>query len=211
MDSDEAYEDAEGDRGFLPDLGPPAATHVELPIARARREALGGGGDVGGPCVVCQLPDADGDRPALARWRRSLAEQPRLLPEEEACRLLSSVFNRSVASGLARPSVTLSPSQVQAHLEHSLHLQSEEDRLLDDCVWYALKARRQIERCGLWFEGPDGSATVDPDGFERWQKTLGTLVRALEVRRRLRDGVTKRRDRPDRRRSTHYAPSRVSA
>lgn len=205
--------------GFEPDddrIGAPMRRHVELPAARERRESLGPDGADRGACQICALTDdsARSDRmpPSIEQFRRALRTQPDRLPEAEACKTLSSMFNRTCYR-FDRESPNpvgvraIGPRDVQRHLRETQHLRENEDRMLDDCIWYTLKMREQIERLDLWHAGADGEAVLDPNGFAYWSKVMESLRKHVELRHRVRnarDGVQKRSGRP----RPHYSRMR---
>lgn len=195
------------DEGFESDDSPPRLGHCELPVARERREALGPPGDHGG-CQICALTDeaSRNERmpPSIERFRRALRTQPDHLPETEACKLLSSLFNRTCvrfdrASANPVGLREISPRDVQLHLQETQHLRANEDRMLDDSIWYTLKTREQLERGGLW-HSVGGAAQLDYDGFAAWTKLMDSLRKQIELRHRMRTaregGVQKRKSAP---------------
>ena len=205
------------DEGFVEDDdAAPLAEACELPAAKIRREAFGEGDpdEDGWVCPICPLTDhaSRPERlpPCIAGFREALATQPRLLPEPEACRLLSALFNRTCFArdvelpATARAGVVhMCPGDVQAHLAHIRHLPDHEDHMLDDRIWYALRLTEQIERSGLWFENVDRRAKLDRAGFSDWCKAQEALKKLVEIRHRfhgqgprLEGGVQKRRGRP---------------
>lgn len=204
MDDMAGFEEDELDRGS-------AGTSCELPSASLRRTAFGPDGGDRWECPICPLTDrsARPDRmpPCIAEFREALMSQPRVLPELEACRVLSDMFNRTCyeadhapgrrSTGVAR----MTPNDVQRHLHHVRHLPANEDHMLDDCIMYTLDVRKQIERNGLWRKDVDGDAKLDRDMFPNWCKAIDSLKKLVELRHRfhgafpLREsaGVRKRR------------------
>lgn len=198
--------------GFERDDLPSLHESCELPAAKARRTALGGEEGEGWNCPICPLADRSTrpERlpPCIAEFRDALSTQPRRLPEIEACRLLSGMFNRTChARDAERPAAAragvrrISPADVRAHLEHARHLRENEEHMLDDRIWYALRLTEQIERNGLWFKSADRRAKLDRDGFSDWCKAQDALKKMVEVRHRFHDhapdgGVRKRAGAP---------------
>lgn len=203
------------DEGFEGDREQELRQHCELPAARARREALGPATKHSG-CQICALTDdssrVDRMPPSIEQFRRALRTQPEQLPEAEACKMLSRMFNRTCYQfdrespkpvGIRQ----ITASDVRAHLRETLHLRVNEDRMLDDCIWYTLKMREQIERTGLWYGVHGGEATLDYDSFGAWCKVAESLRRQIELRHRMqgaRDGVQKRKSAP----RPHYSRMR---
>jgi len=170
----------------------------ELPAARRRRlvpdndeEEEEEGGWI---CPICPLTDRhtrlERLPPCIAEFREALKSQPKILPEPEACRILSDMFNRTCYESNRRRTVPVPgihemfPGDVQRHLEHSMHLKSQEDHMLDDCIWYTLQLRRQVERTGLWFESTNHEAKLDSAGFVKWCRAMETLKKLVELRHR---------------------------
>lgn len=203
--------------GFERDEDSPLQNSFELPAARLRREALGEDDDCEWKCAICPLADRstrpEDLPPCIAEFREALASQPRVLPELEACRLLSALFNRTCyARDRARSEAScigvtpITPADVRAHLTHSRHLRENEDHMLDDRIWYTLRMTEQLERTGLWFENVDGHAKLNRDGFADWCKVQDTLKKLVEIRQRFhgsgREGGVQKRRTPPRR---HYS------
>jgi len=101
------------------------------------------------------------------------------------------MFNRTCfARDRARPAaaragvVRIEPADVQLHLEHVRHLRENEDHMLDDRIWYALRLTEHIERNGLWFADARGRARLERDCFSDWCKAQDTLKKMIEIRHR---------------------------
>ena len=190
----------DGDEGGAPLMGA-----CELPEVVRRREALeeGGDGREEWRCPICPLTDrsarSEAVPPSLAEFRAALASQPLQVPEVEACRALSGMFNRTCAGrgGVGR----IAPSDVRRHLAHTLHLQAHEERMLDERIWQALRVSEQIERTSLWYANADREAKLDREGFSDWCKAQDAIKKMVEVRHRFHPdgaagGVQKRPPRP---------------
>ena len=188
--------------GFMPDDDEEEDFHMrpipcELPAAKIRREKLDSIEiEEDWICPICPLTDHS-TRPenmptSIAEFHNALSSQPRQLPELEACMVLSKLFNRTCYErDRARPAherlglKPINPSDVQAHLKHSQHLISEEERLLDERIWYTNEMSKHLERDSLWL----GSTTtnnvkLDRCVFQDWIKVQAGLIKLIEIRQR---------------------------